>query len=336
MGMLGSMAKSGGHLGHASPVAPAGGTQTQTAPRGPATRGLLVAIWSLITVSLVVLVALAVWHSRLPEEARAVASVAQSVPAPAEKAIEPQSAPEPAPPAAGQQSDADVDAGRWDSVLAVVRAHDQLARTGVVVVDLSSGETVVEHRADEVFVPASTYKLFIAYSILRRVESGEISPAQVLSGYSLESCLEPMFLQSANECSVAWIDTRGAAEVAADAAGIGAPNTTVVHDARTTTPRDMATYLTQLHAGQLMTPEHTEYVLGLMKNQQYREAIPASFEPEYQVADKVGFLNPALNDVGIVSTPTGDYAVVILTEVGGFNWSFLREISDAVRIAVES
>lgn len=201
-------------------------------------------------------------------------------------------------------------------------------RMGVVVVDLSTGETVVSHRAAEPFVPASVYKLSMAVSILDSLETGGLSEGSTIAGLPVQQCLESAIVRSENECSEEWLAGLGRAGAEREAAAAGMRNTTfATYDLRTT-PDDVATFLTRLYGRDLLSEEGTERLLDLMRKQQWRDGMPAVFEPQHTVANKVGFLPDVRTDAGIVYTAHGDYAVVILTEAN--DWPFVAEVAKPI------
>lgn len=64
-----------------------------------------------------------------------------------------------------------------------------------------------------------------------------------------------------------------------------------------------------------------------MKNQVYRNGIPAGSRGAV-VADKVGFLDNYLHDVGVVYGAKSTYAIVIMSE--GSSWSNIKDLSQAI------
>lgn len=60
-----------------------------------------------------------------------------------------------------------------------------------------------------------------------------------------------------------------------------------------------------------------------MKRNIYRQGIPAGANG--QVANKVGFLDGLLHDAAIVYSPSGTYALSIMTD--GSNWGTIAELT---------
>ncbi|OZG60990.1 beta-lactamase [Bifidobacterium lemurum] len=199
------------------------------------------------------------------------------------------------------------------------------AEYAVDVVDLSSGATSIEINADEVFVSASTYKLYVAYSMLSAVDSGTMTWESELNGTTLGECFAQMIEISDNACPEAWLyDVSSRDEVTAQAHSIGATSTAFVDgQAATTTASDLATMLTGVYEGTLLSQSSSETLIDEMMSQVYREGIPAGIGDAGVVADKVGFLYGYLNDAGIVYSDKGDYVFVILTN--NSSWAAIAE-----------
>lgn len=205
----------------------------------------------------------------------------------------------------------------------------------VAVVDLSDGGDIVRIDADRVYSSASTYKLFVAYSMMTAVESGEMTWDSPLNGMSLKACLTTMIVDSDNDCPKAWLmrdNERGYATVTAQARSLGATGTTLHYLDVRTTASDLALILTKLHQGTIGTSADRAMVIDLMKRQVYRSGIPAGVASvcggDCTVADKVGFRDEYLHDAGIVTTPDGSYAFAIMTS--GSSWAAIAKASAAL------
>lgn len=201
-----------------------------------------------------------------------------------------------------------------------------------VVVDLSDGGDIVRINANHVYVSASTYKLFVAYSMMIAVESGEMTWNSPLNGMSLKACLTTMIVDSDNDCPKAWLmrdNERGYDMVTAQAHSLGATATTLHYLDVRTSASDLALILTKLHQGTIGDESDRHMILALMKRQAYRSGIPAGVASvcgdDCAVADKVGFRDEYLHDAGIVYAPGGNYAFVIMTS--GSSWGDIARAS---------
>lgn len=205
------------------------------------------------------------------------------------------------------------------------------ARYSVSVVDLSNAGTLVDIDSSQVFASASTYKLFVAHSMVTAVELGEMTWDSPLNGMTLQQCLTTMIVDSDNECPKAWLmrdNGTGYDKVTQQANALGAKNTTLHYLDVRTTSADLALILTKLYRGEIWNDDDRDMVIGLMKRQQYRSGIPAGIGGNGTVADKVGFRDSYLHDAGIVYSGKGDYAFVIMTS--GSSWTAIANASAAL------
>lgn len=184
----------------------------------------------------------------------------------------------------------------------------------VAVVDLKTGESKLNINGDGVMTTASTYKLYIAYSMINAVESGKLTWNSPLNGTTLNTCLTRMIVNSDNACPEAWLRTYGFSTLTNQAHQIGAKNTNFKLADIRTTPNDLATVLKGYYDNTIATKASTDKLFQLMQTQVYREGIPTGIGSDGVVQDKVGFMNALLHDAAIVRCDKGDYAMVIMTE----------------------
>jgi beta-lactamase class A len=222
----------------------------------------------------------------------------------------------------------------WGAVAREVEELGAQAQTriGAVVVDLESGERLLDVGGGLVFTTASVYKLHKAYAILSRVEAGELAPDATIGGLSVHDCLESAIVRSENECTEAFIVSIGLDAHLAAAVATGAAQTVNEPFDMRSSPDDFAVYLSRLARGELLNEEHTAMLLDMMRRQVWREGIPAAVDsavgPAGSVADKVGWLDGVRNDAGIVTIDGRSYAVVIFTESD--DWTLVREIASRI------
>lgn len=186
------------------------------------------------------------------------------------------------------------------------------------------------------FRTASTYKLFVAYSTIKRIErtnkpwhwSDKITAGGVTK--TIESCVEVMIVVSDNACGEALLDKIGFREITDDIQhDIGLSHSSFMGQYIMTTAGDLTTFVGELYAGHLMNSSNTKKLIGYMKRNVYRQGIPAGAKGT--VADKVGFLpdpNDGIwyyNDAAIVYGPTGTYALSIMTK--GSSWATIAELT---------
>lgn len=187
------------------------------------------------------------------------------------------------------------------------------------------GDTGVHANGDKTYHPASTYKMFVAYSALKRVDDGRFSLGQTTSGgQTLAQCLDNMIVNSDNACAEWFGVNIGWNTLTNEARAIGASRTTLSRPF-VSTPNDQALLLQKLESNQLaLTELSRDRLLSAMKRQIYRKGIPAGVG--VPVADKVGFLEGYLHDSAIVYAPSGVYVLVIYSN--GSSWA---QIADAAK-----
>jgi len=197
---------------------------------------------------------------------------------------------------------------------------------GVSFSELGGQGLSAQHNGDRQFVTASTYKLFVAFSVIKRVEAGKMKwdDADIAGGRDLNKCFDDMIVKSDNACAEALIKKIGANELNADIKSLGLNSTAFKSDNNVTTANDLAKYLTQLEKGSMpIKPENRERLLGAMKRNVYRQGVPAGASGA--VADKVGFLWGLLHDATIVYSPKGTYVLVVLTD--GSTWANIADLT---------
>jgi beta-lactamase class A len=183
--------------------------------------------------------------------------------------------------------------------------------------DLSGKGMNAEFNGDRDFVTASTFKMFLAYAVLHKVETGELTmDSQTDMGLSARACIEEMILHSTNACALSLFNLAGWDYVHNFIKG-QFPSTSLKNSANAdnekhSTVRDETNYFIKLNAGQLMNGDNTNYLLGLFKRQVYRSGIPKGV-PGVVVANKVGFYDGYKHDVGLVYANRGTYVLGFLS-----------------------
>lgn len=205
---------------------------------------------------------------------------------------------------------------------------------GVKLVELSGKRRNAEYNSNKQFTTASTYKLFVAYSVLLRIERGDMNWGQPsYGGYDISTCFDRMIELSNNECAIDLLKKVGYSGVTNDAHAIGATNTSFMgRDGIKSTAHDEALLLSLLHSGQILSQQASrDKLIATMKRNVYVKGIPSGI-PNAEVADKVGFLDALLHDAAIVYSPKGTYVLIILTDNAA--WANIAELAkelEAVR-----
>jgi len=201
---------------------------------------------------------------------------------------------------------------------------------GVSLRELSGQRRNASYRGNTVYTTASTYKMFVAYSTLLRVESGAWHWSdQINGGRNLTECFEDMIQLSDNECAVALLKKVTVKSLTDEARAIGAVNTSfLVANNLKSTAEDESLLLSLLETGQILSQQSSRDVwIASMKKNVYRQGIPKGI-PSAVVADKVGFLDAWLHDASIVYSPKGTYVLVIMTE--GSSWASIAELAGKI------
>lgn len=178
--------------------------------------------------------------------------------------------------------------------------------------------------AGRVFTTASTYKLFVAYSVLLRIESGQFSWADSVNGTDRATCFDRMIINSDNPCAVETGKQVGWNNVEAEVHALGLSSATRLGTSFASTAGDEAIFMEKLARGQILNADSRARLIDRMKRQRFRAGIPAGTGAD--VADKVGFLSGLLHDAAIVYAPGHTYVLVILTD--GSSWG---QIADTAR-----
>lgn len=177
---------------------------------------------------------------------------------------------------------------------------------------------------NKAYNPASTYKLPLAYEILKRFSNGTLSPAEPVNGTSAEQCLNIAIVRSDNPCAIALGEKISWQALQDSARSIGMSGTQLnSRGGFVSTTNDQALLLTKLVSGELLPPAQANQLISLMKQQVYRQGVPKGAAGS-EVADKPGFIGSLIHDSAIVYGPRGPYVVVIYSSQS--SW---KDVSDA-------
>ncbi len=195
----------------------------------------------------------------------------------------------------------------------------------IAVKQLSGAGWSASSNGSKSVVAASTYKLFISLLLFDKVKAGQINWGDSIQGTDVATCLRNTIVVSANNCAEQWIAEWGRSNIntALYAKGFSKSTSFTMPDATHTSANDLQKLLIGLHERSLFASDDAERLLGHMKQQVYRQGIPAGSKG--LVADKVGFLWDYLNDAAIVYHPRGTYVLVIMTQ--GQSWGKIAEIT---------
>ncbi len=177
------------------------------------------------------------------------------------------------------------------------------------------------YNASTSMVPASTYKVLLAYTALHEIEKGTYTlQSSTRTGQSINTCLNLMIVKSDNDCGraigflIGWehvnelLREKGLKNT--DFNNYTAGSDEPVGD-KHTTAHDTQIILEGLYSGNLLNAEHTDLLLGLMKKQIWKERVVAGVPEGVAVASKPGWLPGIQTDIAIVYGTHSTYALSI-------------------------
>jgi beta-lactamase class A len=175
------------------------------------------------------------------------------------------------------------------------------------------------------FVAASTYKLYVAYAVIKEVEAGRMSWSGSINGTTVAACFDAMIVVSDNPCAVAFGHAIGWGTITSMVRNIGVSGSTQLGSTMYTAPNDLAYFLYRMQNGSILSAAGRERLIDAMKRQSYtRAGIPAGATGT--VADKVGIVDGYVHDAAIVYGAQKTYVLVVMSYGG--SWS---GIADATR-----
>jgi beta-lactamase class A len=191
---------------------------------------------------------------------------------------------------------------------------------GLIVRELTGEQRYADWQPDKPFVTASTYKMFLAYTVFTKMDQGVITGGQKTDiGWTVDACIEEMIINSTNHCAISLQNLVGWGEVDRMIHDAGFYSTMLNNQfggEKYSTVRDETNFLLRVQAHSLMSANHSDYLLGLLKRQVWRGGIPSGVPPGTVVADKVGFYNGWVHDVAIVYSPKATYMLGIMSKGG--------------------
>lgn len=197
-------------------------------------------------------------------------------------------------------------------------AKDHPGTYGIAMVELDGKKRRADYNGNQQFVTASTYKLFVAYSLLKQIDAG------TRDWDSNAACFNKMISLSDNACAESFLNSLGLGTVTKDIQGIGLKNSTFMKSGGPfTTANDLVLELGMIATGQNFSSTNQQRLIAAMKGNVYRNGIPAGVNGT--VADKVGFMDGLLHDAAIVYGPSGTYVLAIMTD--GSSWGTIADLA---------
>lgn len=180
------------------------------------------------------------------------------------------------------------------------------------IIDLTD-QTTTHYGTSAAFTAASTGKLITAAAFLSRVESGAATLTQPIGGKAASEQLKTMIVDSDNAAWEALNLHVTYAALGTYAQSIGIPDYNV--NKNTITTASLAKLLVDLKGGKLLNQEHTQLLLGHMKNANRTDYILEALPKEgLTVYHKAGWLDVRSNDAAIIDNGTRPYVLVIFTK----------------------
>ncbi|MBQ4109369.1 MAG: serine hydrolase [Clostridia bacterium] len=195
---------------------------------------------------------------------------------------------------------------------------------GIYIKNLKTNESLILN--DNTYSAASIIKLFVMAGIYSEIENGNLEKTEVIQKY-----LEWMITVSDNSASNNLVGILGKGNYKKGfetennhTKAIGCLNTRHLslfsgcgkyasYGTNTVSPYDCGILLEQIYNRTLVSPEFSDEMLSLLKNQQRRSKIPHYLPEGTLCANKTGENTRAQSDVGIVYSPGGDYIICVIT-----------------------
>ena len=190
--------------------------------------------------------------------------------------------------------------------------------------------------------PASSAKLFIAYAVYTKIDRGDISlNSRVSSGLTVRACLRAMIEPSDNYCAVELRNKVGNGFLNRLLAKNGYDDTHFWYSkgrTKVTSTSDMATLMTRLERGELLSKKSTTRFLKQLRNQVWRDTIASGLPANIVQASKPGALyvrsGMVYTDAAIVYGKKTRYVIAIMGYHGSTIHSLVR-ISKLVYSSLE-
>ena len=219
-----------------------------------------------------------------------------------------------------------------DGLSAVIAnfAKDKPGIYGVSLIELSGQRRRAGYDDTKQFATASTYKVYVAYSVLKRVEAGQMKwTDEVVAGRNVEKCFNDMISLSDNPCAEAFVEKIRYTPLHVDVTeDLGLKKTSFIDkESFKTTAGDLSQFMALLESGQLpISRDNRTNLISALKNNAYRQGIPAGTSGS--VANKVGFIDGLLHDTAIVYSPNGTYVLTIMTDKS--SWASIAELTKEI------
>lgn len=196
------------------------------------------------------------------------------------------------------------------------------------------------YNAVKVYPTASLYKLWIMAVTYQKIEAGELQKDQVLTqsiktlnrkfgiaseaaelkdgeiSLTVHSALKQMISISHNYASLLLSEKVKLSTVREFLFKYQLSDSKISedHEAPISTAKDVGLFLEKMYRSEFTLPQSTKEMLELLRSQTKTNKIPLLLPPAAQVANKTGEIDYFSHDAAIISTPNGDYILVIFSE----------------------
>lgn len=195
----------------------------------------------------------------------------------------------------------------------------------IVVKQLDGERWSASGRANESIPSASTFKLYVAKMLFKKMEEGTIRWEDPMLDTTVSGCFDRMTIASTNPCAIEWLNQfeRGALNEYLYSLGFSRGTTFTARDAVHTTAADLAQFMVGLEDGSLVGGEYRDRLYRSLSSHPFRTGIPAGAKGA--VYDKVGFLWDYIHDSAIVYGPKGKYVLVVMTK--GYSYGYIANVA---------
>jgi beta-lactamase class A len=210
-------------------------------------------------------------------------------------------------------------------------AQQKDTKAGVMLLDLDTN-AYVDINASEVFPAASTIKFPILVAFFQDVDAGKLQLSETLTMKKEEVAAESgdmqyqpvgttfsaidvatqMMVISDNTATNMLIDRLGGMTALNQrfkdwglSATLLANPLPDVKATNTTSPKDLATLMSQVQNGKLMSMKSRDRLLEIMRRIENDTLLPQGLEKGATIAHKTGTLSGLLADIGLIDTPSG-------------------------------
>jgi len=170
---------------------------------------------------------------------------------------------------------------------------------------------------------ASVIKVFIMQYVYDEIAAGKLTEDDVVSGSSIKNLVKTMIQNSDNNATNTLLDHFGMETINTYIKNCGYSDTEFQRkmldfDAQKngkenyTSLNDVMKFLEKLYNNKETFPYST--MLEIMKGQNIRTKLPQGIPQGTVIANKTGELSDVENDIGIVFTDKGDFAIAVLTD----------------------